>query len=177
MHSRRARANDDTGKAVFLYSVFNNRLTCLGTHILIVGGKYNALFASYSLCDAFNVDRCGDVASAPTYEYAYSLHLIHFQFVLFAVLSECTDNSLLGHIVIKNIGDHIGFEMILSLLSYFNKADSLYEFCGLDASGTSLYTCKARKTFVKRLGIKQFFNLTFVNHIDELMGMILHFVV
>jgi hypothetical protein len=60
---------------VFLDRIFDELLTVFGAHILVIGGKYDALFAFCRFRYPFHVHRCRDIAAAPTNKNAYSLHM------------------------------------------------------------------------------------------------------
>ena len=75
VHSRRAGADNNTVKEVILYCVYDEGLTALGTHILIILCEYDSGFVLHRFGDRVNVNGRGDVGAAPAYEYSYSVHI------------------------------------------------------------------------------------------------------
>ena len=53
--------------------IFNKKLSCFGTHILIILSVNHAGFLFDFFNDFFNVNRGGDIASAPANKNSYSL--------------------------------------------------------------------------------------------------------
>ena len=61
VHSRRAGAYHHAVKEVILYRVYDEGLTALGTHVLVILCKYNARLAFHSLSNRVNINGRGDV--------------------------------------------------------------------------------------------------------------------
>ena len=74
VHSWRTRTDYDARKPVFPYCLFNELLSVFGTHILIVGGVYDARFGFDDFRKPLNVYGRRDIAAAPTNEYSDLLH-------------------------------------------------------------------------------------------------------
>ncbi len=73
VHSRRARTDYNARQFMLCDCVFNKKLARFRTHILVILRKNNAGFFFNFFNNFFNVNRGGDIASAPTNENSYSL--------------------------------------------------------------------------------------------------------
>ena len=92
VHTRRTGANYDTCKVMFLNCIDDHILTCLRTHILIIGGKDHTGFVLQGIGNGLHVHGAGDVTAAPTYKYTNSLHclfLLYFVYLRNALTSSC----------------------------------------------------------------------------------------
>ena len=74
MHTGGAGAYDDAGELVLGNGVLYHVLSCLRTHILIVGGENNARLVSESLCHRLYVNRSGNICAAVADKNSDSLH-------------------------------------------------------------------------------------------------------
>jgi hypothetical protein len=160
---------------MFRNGILDHILTCLGTHILIIGGKDDTGFVFQSIGHRLNVNRTGDITATPTYKNTNSLHLSFPP--LFTVFSESADDSLLRKILVEQSGNIICSHVICALFANNGKAYCLYELRGFNTSGASVYTSKAGKTFIKRFGSEKRFDIAAFHHVNKLVGMIFHLVV
>ena len=76
VHSGRAGPDDDARQVMFLDCIFNELLTVLGAHVLIVCRKDDARLGLNDFGHSFHVYRCRDITAAPTNKNTYSLHFI-----------------------------------------------------------------------------------------------------
>ena len=174
VHSGRAGTDDYAGQTVFMDFLLNHLLAGLGTHVLVIGGENNAGLLGKGLRDCFHIDGRGNVAAAPAYEYADSLHCVPSLLFIFA---ERRGNRLLRQFFVKNFRDALGLQVIHALLALHGIAHGLNEFCRLDVSGTALDAGKAAQTGVDALRGKQFLNSAVFDHGDKLMRMVFHLVI
>ena len=144
VHPGRAGADDHAAQVVFLDCVPDHILTRLGAHILIVCGEYHAGLFAKGLGHGLYIHRGGDVGTAPTDEYADSLHSVVLP--LLRVFPERTGDGLLGQVLIEEVRDLFGFEMVLALLTDHRQTNGLNELGRLHHSRTALQTGKAGKT-------------------------------
>jgi hypothetical protein len=134
---------------MLLNSVLDHILTCLRAHILIIGREDYTGFILKGIGYSLYVYRTGDITAAPTYKNTNSLHLPSPP--LLRVFSECADDSLLRKVFVKHCGNHIGCEVVSTLLSYNGKTNRFHELRGLYASGASVDAGKAGKAFIDGL--------------------------
>ena len=105
VHSGRAGTDDDAGQPVFMDLVLDHLLAGLGTHVLIIGGENNARLFCKRLRDSLHVDGRGNVAAAPAYEDADSLHCVPSLLFIFA---ERRGDGLLRQLLVENFRDALG---------------------------------------------------------------------
>ena len=105
VHSGGARTDDHAGQPVFVDLLLDHLLAGLGTHVLIIGGENNAGLLCERLRDCFHVDGRGNVAAAPAYEDADSLHCVPSLLFIFA---ERRGDGLLRQLLVENFRDALG---------------------------------------------------------------------
>jgi hypothetical protein len=177
VHTGRAGAYYNAGKAVGLDGILDHILTRFGTHILVIGGIYNAVLVGKCLCNSLYVYGCRDITAAPTNKYADFLHLFQFLSRLLGIFTESGDDCLLRQIFVQQCGDIVGFQVVCALTANRQKANGLYQLAGLYAAGATLYASHAGETLVDRIGSHQLVDLTLFYHVNKLVRMIFHLVV
>ena len=109
VHAGRAGADHNAGQVMFLDRVLDDVLARLGAHVLIIGGEDDAGFMAEGFRNRLDIDGRSDIAAAPTYEYANSLHGFSS---LLAVFAHRGDDGLLGQIVIEKSGNIVGGHVV-----------------------------------------------------------------
>ena len=144
VHSGRAGADDHAGQTVLLDGVSESTsCPCFRAHILIIGGEDNARLRLHGLGDLLYVHRCGDIASAPAYKYADSLHCL---LPYFLYLRIARHDRLLRKLCRRAFaGISSGVQMIAVLLADHRKTHRLDQLRGLNVARTSLHARKAAK--------------------------------
>ena len=95
----------------------------------------------------------------------------------FTYLRIAPDKCLPGYILVEELGETIGGQVISALAANRSETDSLDDICGLYAARTTVNARKAGKAAIERFGLEQGLNITALYHLYELMGVILHLVV
>ena len=110
-------------------------LAGLGTHVLIIGGKHNARLFCKRLRDLLHVDGRGNIAAAPAYEDADSLHCLSSltSYISGTPLAMACCGSSLSRIS----GMRSGFRRSMPCWRIDRAADSLNKLCRLHISRDS----------------------------------------
>ena len=88
VHTRWTWTYNDSCKIMLFYCVLDKVLSWFGTHILVILRDNYSRFMTKSLCNSFNVHGCGDISTAMTDKYSYSLHRISS---LLCIFPECSN--------------------------------------------------------------------------------------
>ena len=126
---------------MLFYCIFNEVLSRFGAHILVILREDHARLGFHCFGDGLHIDGSRDVASAPAYKNAYSLH--SFLLKLLRVFSECADDSLLRKLGIELCRNIVRLQMVFALTSYAGKSYGFYELCRLYLTRTTLDAGKA----------------------------------
>jgi hypothetical protein len=176
VHSGGAGANNDTRQFVFGDRVLDDILSCLRTHILIIGGKNDAGFVFQGIGYCLHVNGACDITTTPTDKNTNSLHFV-FPPYLFTVFSECADKRLLGNIFVQQCGNVVRGHMVCTLSANGDQTDCFHKLRGLYASGASFDASEAGQAFVQGFRIQKRLDLAVVNHADKLVRMVFHLAV
>ena len=91
----RAGTDHNACELMFFYCILYNVLSCLGTHILIIGGENNTGFIFKSLRNCLYINRSGNICTAVADKNSNSLHGYSSPFLL-GIFTHGAHDCLLG---------------------------------------------------------------------------------
>jgi hypothetical protein len=170
VHSGRAGTDNQTVQILFSNGGSDSLLTGLTAHIGIIFRMDNTLFLQSHLHDFLHIHRCGNVTAAMTDKYTNSTHFLP------PILSEGTDQQLLGCFIIDQRCDLIGTKSFIGTLTDHQLPGSINELAGLHIPGATLHACKAAKALIKGRGFSQCLNIATLDIRHKLMRLDVHFI-
>ena len=85
MHSGGAGANNDTSQFIIGNGLLDNILSCLRTHILIIGGKNDTGFVFQGIGYRLYIDCTRDITTTPTDKNTNSLHFVFSSLFIYCI--------------------------------------------------------------------------------------------